>query len=77
LVYNDAALTARVKANEDALLVLNGADTVDGSVASQVKDAINKFATDVTNNETIDTFKELLDYAASHNSEYATLAGTV
>lgn len=77
LVYNDAALTARVKANEDALLVLNGADTVDGSVANQVNAAINKFATDVTNNETIDTFKELVDYAASHNSEYATLAGTV
>ena len=77
LVYNDTELTARVKANEDALLVLNGADTVDGSVAKQVKDAINKFATDVTNDETIDTFKELVDYAASHNSEYATLAGTV
>lgn len=77
LVYNDAALTARVKANEDALLVLNGADTVDGSVANQVNAAINKFASDVTNNETIDTFKELVDYAASHNSEYATLAGTV
>lgn len=77
LVYNDAALTARVKANEEALLVLNGADTVDGSVANQVNAAINKFASDVTNNETIDTFKELVDYAASHNSEYATLAGTV
>lgn len=77
LVYNDTELTARVKANENTLLVLNGADTVDGSVAKQVKDAINKFATDVTNNETIDTFKELVDYAASHNSEYATLAGTV
>ena len=77
LVYNDAALTARVKANEDALLVLNGADTVDGSVAKQVNAAINKFASDITDNETIDTFKELVDYAASHNSEYATLAGTV
>lgn len=77
LVYNDTELTASVKANADALLVLNGADTVDGSVAKQVKDAINKFATDVTNDETIDTFKELVDYAASHNSEYATLAGTV
>lgn len=77
LVYDDAALEARVKANEDALLVLNGADTVDGSVANQVNAAINKFASDVTNNETIDTFKELVDYAASHNSEYATLAGTV
>ena len=77
LVYNDAALTARVKANEDTLLVLNGADTVDGSVAKQVNAAINKFASDITDNETIDTFKELVDYAASHNSEYATLAGTV
>ena len=76
-MYNDAALTARVKANENTLLVLNGADTVDGSVAKQVKDAINKFATDVTNDKTIDTFKELVDYAASHNSEYVTLAGTV
>lgn len=77
LVYDDSALEARVKANEDKLVVLNGEDTVDGSVAKQVKDAINDFATKISDNQTIDTFKELIDYAATHGSEFSTLSGSV
>lgn len=73
----NAGLESRVKANEDAILVLNGADTVDGSVAKTVKDEINAFATNVSNNQVIDTFKELIDYAAEHTSEYSELAGIV
>ena len=76
-VYDDSALKARVKANEDAISVLNGSDTVDGSVAKAVKDEINAFAANVSNDDTINTFKELIDYAASHTSEYSELIGLV
>lgn len=71
------ALAGRVKANEDAILVLNGADTITGSVAKTVKDEINAFATNVSNDQVINTFKELIDYAAEHTSEYSELAGIV
>ena len=75
--YDDTAIKASIKTNTDAITKLNGADTVDGSVDKKIKDAINKFATDVSDNSTIDTFKELIDYAASHQSEYSTLSGEV
>lgn len=75
--YDDTAIKASIKTNADAITKLNGADTIEGSVDKKIKDAINKFATDVSNNDTIDTFKELIDYAASHQSDYSTLSGEV
>lgn len=75
--YDDSTIKASIKANTDAITKLNGADTVDGSVDKKIKDAINKFATDVSDNDTVDTFKELIDYAASHQGEYSTLSGEV
>ena len=42
-----------------------------------VDNAINEFAADVNNNEFVDTFKELVDYAAEHGSEYSELIGVV
>lgn len=38
--YNDSAIKASIKANADAITKLNGADTVEGSVAKTVKDAV-------------------------------------
>lgn len=75
--YDDTAIKASIKTNTDAIAKLNGADTIEGSVDKKIKDAINKFATDVSDNSTIDTFKELIDYAASHQGEYSTLSGEV
>lgn len=57
-------LEGKIKANTDAIAVLNGNDTVDGSVDKKIKNAINDFATKVTDNNTIDTIKELVDYVA-------------
>lgn len=48
----------------EAVATLNGSDTVDGSVDKKIKDAINKFATDVSDDGTINTLKELIDYVA-------------
>lgn len=72
-----ANLEGRVKANEDAIEVLNGSESVEGSVAKAVTDAINSWANQETEGGVVDTFKELIDYAATHGSEYSTLAGEV
>lgn len=75
--YDDTALKGRVTATETAINTLNGSSTVAGSVDKKVADAINDFATKVSSDGTINTFKELIDYAASHTSEYSELSGEV
>lgn len=75
--YDDATVKAGIADNKAKIEVLNGTESVDGSVKKTVKDAINDFATKVSDDQTINTFKELVDYAASHSAEYSTLAGEV
>ena len=75
--YDDTALKNRVTNTETAINTLNGSSTVPGSVDKKVADAINDFATKVSDDGTVNTFKELIDYAASHKSEYSTLSGEV
>lgn len=75
--YDDTALQGRVTATETAINTLNGSSNVDGSVDKKVADAINDFATKVSSDGTINTFKELIDYAASHTTEYSELTGEV
>ena len=73
--YNDAAVKADIKKNTDAIGVLNGSGT--GSVKKTVDDAINKFATDVTNDNVVNSYKELIDWVAAHGSEAATMASAI
>lgn len=68
--YNDTEVRGLIKNNKDAIDVLKGGDTIEGSVAKSVKDAINDFATKVSEDGTVNTFKELVDYVAAHGSEY-------
>lgn len=75
--YNDTAIKADIKANADAITMLNGTSAVEGSVDKKVADAINEFATKISDDQTVNTFKELIDYAASHQNEYSTLSGDV
>ena len=75
--YDDTAVRGLITNNKNAIDVLNGGDTVNGSVDKKVADAINDFATKVSSDGTINTFKELIDYAASHTSEYSELSGEV
>lgn len=75
--YDDAAVKADIKANADAITKLNGTSAVEGSVDKKVADAINEFATKVSDDQTVNTFKELIDYAADHKGEYSTLSGEV
>lgn len=67
----------QVKKNADAISVLNGTSAVDGSVDKKVADAINEFSTKISDDSTVNTFKELIDYAAAHQDEYSTLSGDV
>lgn len=66
-----------VTANYNAIGILKGGDTVDGSVAKQVKDAINEFATNVSEDGKVNTFKELIDYVAQHGNEYTAAIGDI
>lgn len=75
--YDDTALRGKVTANETAIATLNGTSAVEGSVDKKVSDAINDFATKVSDDQIINTFKELIDYAADHKDEYSTLSGDV
>lgn len=71
----DTELAADIKANTDAIAVLNG--SAEGSVKKTVDDAINKFATDVTNDEVVNSYKELIDWVAEHGSEAAEMAAAI
>lgn len=60
---------AKVQANADAIGVLNGDTTVNGSVDKKVADAINEFATQISDDGTINTYKEILNYISTHGGE--------
>ena len=68
-------LRKRIKTNEDAIDVLKG--TGEGSVAKAINDAIDAFATKATDNGTIDTFKELVDWVAKHPEVVNGLTGDI
>lgn len=65
----------RVDENAKSIAVLNGEG--EGSVKQSINDAFNEFATNVTNNDVIDTYIELINYAAEHGPEFANLVGVV
>lgn len=73
--YDDTALKGRVTAVEGAITTLNG--TGDGSVKKQIDDAFNEFATNVTDDGVVNTYKELIDYCATHSAEAAEMAGEI
>lgn len=51
----------------------NAKDYIDTAITR----AFNEFATDVSNNDTVDTYKELVDYAAAHQTEAAAMASDI
>lgn len=74
-VIDNKAEAADVTALQTAIDTLNG--TGDGSVSKSVDAAINEFATRISDNGQIDTFKELVDYVGKHGPEAATMAGNI
>lgn len=70
-------LKDRVSTVEGAITTLNGDSTVEGSVDKKITDAINAFATEVSDNGTIDKFKEIVDYFAEHSGDGAEMAAAI
>lgn len=73
--YDDAAVKADIKKNADAIGVLNGSG--EGSVDKKITDAFNDFATKVSDDGVVNSYKELIDWAATHGSEAAQIAGEI
>lgn len=69
---NSKAEQSDVTALQTALNTLNGTGT--GSVKKTVDDAINEFATSVSNDGKVNKFKELVDWVASHGTEAGEMA---
>ena len=69
------ALQEQITDNKEAIEVLNG--TGEGSVDKKITDAFNKFATDVTNDDVVNSYKELIEWAATHGGEAAEMAGAI
>lgn len=66
---------AAEKKNADAIDVLNG--TGAGSVDKKITDAFNDFATKVSDDAVVNTYKELIDWAATHGTEAAEMAAEI
>lgn len=70
------------KAEQSDLTTLSGrVDTLEGegegSVKKAIDDAINKFATDVTDDAVVNSYKELIDWVAEHGSDAAEMAADI
>ncbi len=70
-------LTGRVAANETAIGTLNGNSSVEGSVDKKINDAINAWAAKVTDDGTVNTYAEAIEYIGTHGGEYTALLGSV
>lgn len=68
-------VSEKATTNAQAIEVLNGEG--DGSVKKSIDNAFNEFAANITNDDVVNTYKELINYAATHNAEFVTLVGEV
>ena len=73
--YDDTQVKADIKANADAIAVLNGDG--EGSVDKKITDAFNDFSTKVTDDAVVNSYKELIDWAATHGAEAAEMAAAI
>lgn len=73
--YDDAGVKANIKKNADAIDVLNG--TGAGSVDKKIDDAFNDFATKVSDDNVVNSYKELIDWVAQHGPEAAEMADAI
>ena len=70
-------LLTRVETIEGQIGVLNGDASVEGSVLKVVTDEINKFATQMSDDGTVNTFKELINYVADHGGTVESLVADI
>lgn len=76
---NDLASTLKAildaKAKQADLDTLTG--TGEGSISKMIDAAINKFATDVTDDNVVNSYKELIDWVATHGPEATQMASGI
>lgn len=74
-------LAAALKAIIDAKAKQADMDTLtgdgEGSISKMIDAAINKFATDVTDDNVVNSYKELIDWVAKHGPEATKMAGGI
>lgn len=73
--YDDTDVKQRIASAESTLTALNG--TGNGSIKKLMDDAFNEFATKISDDNVVNTYKELIDYCASHSAEAAEMAGNI
>lgn len=80
----DAALqeVINAKAEQSALEALEGKietlkGTGAGSISKAIDDAFNDFSTKVTDDEVVNSYKELIDWAAEHGGDAAEMAASI
>lgn len=72
---NNKAAQSDVNTLQTAINTLNGTGT--GSVKKAVDDAINEFASKVSDDGTINTLKELVDWVSEHGNSAVAMAGGI
>ena len=85
LAYKSAVgegdLAAALKAILDAKAKQADLDTLtgtgEGSISKMIDAAINKFATDVTDDKVVNSYKELIDWVAQHGPEATKMASGI
>lgn len=61
----------------ESTLTGTGEGSVDKKISDEVASQINDFATNVSDDNTVNTFKELVDYVAEHGTEAADMAADI
>lgn len=74
-VINAKAEQSAVTALSGKIDVLNGTGT--GSVKKAITDAFNDFATKVTDDHVVNSYKELIDWVAQHGGEAAQMSAAI
>lgn len=77
--YDDTQIKADIKANTDALAILNGAVETDGSVKAEAKAAADIAVATVVNGapEALDTLREVAEWIANDESGAAAMANKI
>lgn len=68
-----AILDAKAKQSDLDILTGDG----EGSISKMIDAAINKFATDVTDDKVVNSYKELIDWVAQHGPEATKMASGI
>ena len=77
----DRTISAAIATKADKAATLSGYGITDAytktETGSAITAAFNTFVTDVNNDQVVNTYRELIDYAATHGSEFTALVGEV